>query len=324
MPAPDGSVTTEQCYPHDPAWARFFGYADDRGGLTYRSRRSDKELVERHWSMLPFTGANANLTGNFGVTTFNPAVDVEYLTLLDDTATHNPIKMSAKKFTYDFNGNLTQQIDYDWFDPALVTRGSDGVPTGVPASATALRTTNYAQYNQASTAWSAYVYGKLVLTTVSPLILNAPRQTTLGSSIIQFSYDGQAFDVAPSFGNLTTKRVWNDVDNTWITTSNTFDFNGNVVSSTDGRGKVTQYYFDDATHALPTRVVVDPQNGTGAQTTTTTYDYATGLVTSITDANNATSTIDYTNQLLGAIDPFGRPGVTIDPLVTAGGSNEHL
>src|ERR1043166_5949036 len=141
MTAPDGSVTTEQCSPHDPAWARFFGYADDRGGLTSRSRRSDKELVERHWSMLPFPGGNANLTGNFGVTTFNPAVDVEYLTLLDDTATHNPIKMSAKKFTYDFNGNLTQQIDYDWFDPALVTRGSDGVPTGGPASATALRTT---------------------------------------------------------------------------------------------------------------------------------------------------------------------------------------
>ena len=95
---PDGSVNTEQCYPHDPAWARFFGYADDRGGLTYRSRRSDKEVVERHWTMLPFSGANTNLTGNFGVTTFNPVVDVEYHTLLDDTPSHNPIKMSATKY----------------------------------------------------------------------------------------------------------------------------------------------------------------------------------------------------------------------------------
>ncbi|HEX3253496.1 MAG TPA: DUF2341 domain-containing protein, partial [Pyrinomonadaceae bacterium] len=320
---PDGSVNTEQCYPHDPAWARFFGYADDRGGLTYRSRRSDKEVVERHWTMLPFSGANTNLTGNVGVTTFNPVVDVEYHTLLDDTPSHNPVKMSATKYQYDFNGNLTQQIDYDWFDPALVTRSSEGVPTGVPASATALRITNYSHYNQAATAGSANVYGKRLLATASPLILNAPRQTTLGSSIVQFSYDGQAFDVAPTAGNVTTKRVWDDLDNKWITTSSTYDVYGNTVTSTDGRGKVTQYAFDDSTHALPNRVIVDPQNGTGTQTTTTAYDYSTGLVTSITDPNNATSTIDYTNQLLGTIDPFGRPGVTIGPLVNAGGVNQH-
>src|ERR1041385_7141195 len=321
--SPDGSVTTEQCYPHDPAWARFFGYADDRGGLTYRSRRADKEVVERHWTMLPFSGANTNLTGNFGLTTFNPVVDVEYLTLLDDTANHNPIKMSAKKFQFDFNGNLTQEIDFDWFDPALVTRGSDGVPTGVPASATVLRTTNYSHYNQGASSSSANLYAKRVLGTASPLILNAPRQTTLGSSIVQFSYDGQAVDVAPIVGNLTTRRVWNDLDNTWITTGSTYDFYGNVLSTTDGRGKVIQYFYDDATHALPNRVVVDPQNGTGTQTTTTVYDYATGLVTSVTDANNATSTIDYTNQLLGTIDPLGRPGVAIGPLVSTGGVNQH-
>jgi Tol biopolymer transport system component len=47
-----------------------------------------------------------------------------------------------------------------------------------------------------------------------------------------------------------------------------------------------------------TGVVVDPQNGTGTQTTTTTFDFSTGLVTSQTDANGKVSTIDYTNQLL--------------------------
>ena len=320
---PDGSVNTEQCYPHDPAWARFFGYADDRGGLTYRSRRSDKTVIERHWTMLPFSGANTNLTGDFGVTTFNPVVDVQYTNLLDDTPSHNPLKMSAKKYQYDFNGNLTQQIDYDWFDPALVTRDSAGVPTGVPASATVLRTTNYSQYNQAGTASSTNVYAKRSLTTATPLILSAPQHTTLGSSIVQFSYDGQAYGVAPTAGNLTSKQVWDNLDSKWITTSNTYDVYGNLLTATDGRGKVTQYFYDDTTHALPNRVVVDPQNGTGTQTTTTVYDYATGLVTSNTDPNSATSTIDYTNQLLGTVDPFGRPGVTIEPLVNAGGVNQH-
>ena len=320
---PDGSVNAEQCYPHDPAWARFFGYADDRGGLSYRSRRSDKEVVERHWTMLPFSGANTNLTGNFGVTTFNPVVDVEYLTLLDDTPSHNPVKMSAKKYQYDFNGNLTQQIDYDWFDPGLVTRDSVGVPTGVPASATVLRTTNNSHYNQAATASSTNVYAKRSLSTATPLILSAPQQTTLGPGIVQFSYDGQSYGVAPTVGNLTSKRVWDDLDNKWITTSSTYDVYGNVLTATDGRGKVTQYFYDDATHALPNRVVVDPQNGTSTQTTTTVYDFATGLVTSITDPNNATTTTDYTNQLLGTIDPFARPGVITGPLVNASGVNQH-
>lgn len=321
--APDGSESFEQCYPHDPAWARFFGYADDRGGLTYRSIRSDKEMVERHWIMLPFTGANTGVTGSFGTVTFNPVVDVEYLTLLDDTPSHNPVKMSAKKYQYDFNGNVTQEIDYDWFDPAGVTRGSDGVPTGVPVSATVLRTTNNSHYNQAGTASSTNVYAKRSLSTATPLILNAPQQTTLGSSIVQLSYDGQSYGVEPTVGNVTSKRVWDDLDNKWITTSSTYDVYGNVATATDGRGKITQYFYDDATHARPNRVVVDPQNGTGAQTTTTAYDFATGLVTSVTDPNNVTSTIDYTNLLLSAIDPFGRPGIMIGPLVNAGGGNQH-
>jgi hypothetical protein len=99
--------------------------------------------------------------------------------------------MSAKKYQYDFNGNLTQQIDYDWFDPALVSRSVEGVPTGVPAGATVLRTTDYSHYNQAATAGSANVYAKRSLSTATPLILSAPRLTTLGLSVVKFGYDGR-------------------------------------------------------------------------------------------------------------------------------------
>ena len=119
-------------------------------------------------------------------------------------------------------------------------------------------------------------------------------------------------------GNLTTKTSWVDLDSKWITTSNTYGLYGNLATSTDGRGKVTQFFYDDSTHALPNRVVVDPQNTTGTQTTTTAYDYSTGLVTSQTDANGQVTTIDYTNQLLGTVDPFGRPGVTKEPEITIG------
>ena len=77
---------------------------------------------------------------------------------------------------------------------------------------------------------------------------------------------------------------------------------------------VTQFFYD-ATMALPSSVVVDPLNGTGQQTTSTVYDFASGLPTSVTDPNGRTTSTSYTNQLLGtgAVDPFGRPGVVTDP-----------
>lgn len=111
--------------------------------------------------------------------------------------------------------------------------------------------------------------------------------------------------------------MWDDLDNKWITSSQAYGSYGNLISKTDPRGKVTQFYYDDATHAVPNRVVVDPQNGTGTQTATTVFDYYTGLVTSQTDANNNISTIDYTNHLLGTMDPFGRPGITLGPTVAS-------
>ena len=82
-----------------------------------------------------------------------------------------------------------------------VSRDAQGVPTGVPGSATVLRVTNSSHYNQAIGSTSTNVYAKRSLSTGTPLILNAPKETTLGPSIVQFSYDGQAYGVAPTVGN---------------------------------------------------------------------------------------------------------------------------
>jgi RHS repeat-associated protein len=305
----DGSVVSENFYPQMAMLGSGFGGSYyGVSGLGYRNTKPFQK-VERHWSNLIFTGASLNSPG--GTVVFNPVVDAEYTTLTD--ASGNNLKMSAKKFQYDFNGNVTQTTEYDWFDPASVSRDSNGVPTDVPLGATVLRTTNNSYYNSATTASSANVYAKRAIATGTPLIINALQQTTVGPSIAQFSYDGQAYGVAPTGGNVTTKKVWVDLDVKWITTSNTYGLYGNLATSTDGRGKVTQFFYDDATHALPNRVVVDPQNGTGTQTTTTAYDYSTGLVTDQTDVNGRISTISYTNQLLGTVDPFGRPGIILAP-----------
>ncbi|MGZ5530180.1 MAG: hypothetical protein ACXWJB_16000, partial [Limisphaerales bacterium] len=310
---PDGSYVSELNYCSAPQTP---GCAMGKSGLVYRTNRPFMR-TERHWSNL-LVGDSA---APGGLLTFNPVVDAEYTTLLD--ASNNALKMSAKTYQYDYNANVTQTTEYDWFDPSLVSRDAQGVPTGVPGSATVLRVANNSYYNQATSSTSANVYKNRSASTGAPLILNALQQNTVGPAITQLSYDYQPYGYAPTAGNLTSKSVWDDVDTKWITTSQTYGPYGNVATSMDARGKVTQFFYDDATHALPNRVVVDPQNSTGTQTTAVAYDYSTGLVTSTTDPNNQPTTIYYTNQLLGSVDPFGRPGLTIGPLVSSGGSNQH-
>src|SRR5262249_11750690 len=107
---PDGSVTIDTAYPTDSGATAFA--RDGKAGLVYRSNRSHKEMVERHWTMLPFSGANTGPAGmNSGSVSFNPVVDAEYFSLLDGTQNDTPVRMSAKKYQYDYNGNMIQEID---------------------------------------------------------------------------------------------------------------------------------------------------------------------------------------------------------------------
>ncbi|HKO35499.1 MAG TPA: hypothetical protein VJV21_03410, partial [Pyrinomonadaceae bacterium] len=313
---PDGSTITENKFGRPGYIGSGYGGA----GVPYRTTRPFMK-TERHWTHMVFSGAQTASPN--GDVDFNSVIDYEYTTLTD--AAGNNLKMSAKAFQYDYNGNLTQTTEYDWFDPALVSRDAQGVPTGVPGSATVLRTTTNSYYNPATTSSSGNVYAKRSISTATPLILNALQETITWPARAQFSYDGYPYGTAPNFGNLTSKKVWADLDSKWITTSMTYGTYGNIATSTDARGNVTTFGYLNPALGLPTSVTVDPQNGTGAQITTTEYDYYTGLVTSQTDPNNQLSTIDYTNQLLpgGAKDPFGRPGVTLGPLVNVNGVNQR-
>jgi RHS repeat-associated protein len=311
---PDGTYATESQYTHSTG----MGYGYGKAGLVYRST-SFGQKIERHWTLLKFSGAYDESPG--GIISFNPVVDAEYVTLTD--ANGGNLTMSAKTFQHDYNGNVTQVKEYDWFNPSSVSRDTEGVPTGVPTGATLLRTTDTSYHNSASSDSSSNVYAKRTVTVGTPSILNAVKDTTVGTSQTRISYDSQSYGTAPTLGNVTTVSRFDDQGDTtstndrWVTTSSTYDSYGNVLTSTDANGNVTEILYGDLTHVMPTSVTVNPQNGTGAQTTTTTYDFSTGAVTSKTDPNNKVTTIEYTNSLLGgAIDPFGRPGVVYSPAVT--------
>lgn len=318
---PDGSTVTETMYPYDRAFAQNNAGFGGKEGLTYRTDNSGKVRIERHWTLKIFSGGENIAPGAGTFVTFNPVVDAEYTSLMEGG---QPVKMSAKTFQYDYNGNLLEEKSYDWFDPALVSRDAQGVPTGVPASATLLRTTTNTFYNDSTASTSANVYAKRAVATGLPLILNAVKETITGPSQTRFSYDNQGYAVTPTLGNLTKVSHWDDQNFKWLDTVNTYDTYGNLITTVAPKGVattgdpndfITTFTYDPATHATVTQVMVDPRNGTGPQTTTMVSDYSTGRSLSQTDANGQTVTISYANHLLaGAIDPYMRPGLVTNLL----------
>jgi RHS repeat-associated protein len=112
-------------------------------------------------------------------------------------------------------------------------------------------------------------------------------------------------------GNVTTTRVWNNTNGSWIETHAQYDNFGNLRRSWDGNhsSDINKYtatdYSSDYDYAYPTKVTTLAP-GTNQQTgatagfeTSTVYNYNTGLPTSTTDANNLKTVIEY--------DAFMRP-----------------
>lgn len=234
--------------------------------------------------------------------------------------------MSAKVFQYDYNGNMTSETDYDLFAASLVQRDENNVPMQVPPGIAVLRTVTTSYYNPAPVGsdpspGSPNVYAKRLLADATPRILNAAQETISGASDTRFSYDGGTWPSPPNNGGNLTREERYDNRSTppkWLATTHSYDPTyHNLISTTDPMLNVTTIGYDANTHAQPTSVTVDPLNGTGSQTTHTTYDFSTGLVIDQTDANQQTTHIYYTNQRLGSVDPYGRPGLVVSPPVTS-------
>lgn len=108
-------------------------------------------------------------------------------------------------------------------------------------------------------------------------------------------------------GHPTTKRTWNKDTNTWIVTHTQFDNFGNVRKVWDTTGDQTRYIETDYDplykFAYPTKVKAPPPDPTGIHGMTTgseivkVFDFTTGLVQSITDANGQIATIEYDSLL---------------------------
>ncbi len=168
-------------------------------------------------------------------------------------------KDKAEAYTYDgTNGNQTQKVEY-----GLVTGSDDGTFSD---SGSDLFTTNI---SYASSATST--------------VIGAVKQATvLDQSSVQvkdtkYYYDGLSFGSIDK-GNQTKGENWK-VSSTYINSQKSYNNFGLVAASTDPRGKVTTYSYDDFN--LYPATTTDPLG----YKTQYAYDYSVGKPKKVTDAN---------------------------------------
>jgi RHS repeat-associated protein len=349
---PDGSVTKQEFYEHDPGRGVQAGGSTPLAGLVYRTTRLDSSnnrkitIEEQQWEFKKFTGA-ADVSPE-GTVAFNPVVKATYTTVCDSLG--NLSQMSAMKYVYDFNGNVTSVSEYDFFSPNVPRDSLTDVPLDVPASILPKRITTTNFNNSADADASPNVYAKRNTGTAMPLILNAPWQRVMGEttatplSKMQYAYDGLNIGDAPTMGNVTQESTWlkYGAGSSWIDVYHTYDPIYGTLLTTDApsgnsNGRtVTQYTYGDSTHALPTKIEICLNvSCSEKQTTLKSYDFSTGLPSSVTNVNNQVTTYSYQNLLLSTTqqsiqDPFGRVGIvtspsvaTFDPVTGVSGSGQQ-
>ena len=234
----------------------------------------------------------------------NPYVEKAFATVATGTGTLS--QTAIKTFAYDQNGNLTELAEYDWvgYTASLVTRDENGNLT-IPSMTYPKRVTRHTYHRGGPTdAYHKPTSPRLKTARASTEILGV---SDTGSETRQ-SYRKFTYDNARTTGNLTEERIW---DSTRGTMSNTltnansiriahgYDARyGNRTLTTDGEGRVTRWTYGSRNLYPVTRVVA---SGTPvARTTNYTYDFPTGAVISVTDADNGVTTQT-------TLDAAGRP-----------------
>ncbi len=108
--------------------------------------------------------------------------------------------------------------------------------------------------------------------------------------------------VAPRESNLSILK-WLNTTGTYLTSSSVYNANGTTASTTDPKLNTTTYGYSSGYAGSGPTSITNALN----QTTSHTYDFNTGLVTSTIDPNNQTTSFTYDNmsRLASVIYPDG-------------------
>jgi len=299
--APDGGITRE--YFFDTTMGSIW-----ESGLSYKTVKPDGMTIERIWKQ--------NIPYDYGNTFFpraNSYLKTEFISIKN--AAGSLVSTAIKDYTYEKNGNLTQEAQYDWVSYGSVQRNQWGNPTGaIPPGAPVKRVTVNDYFNQTPPAdWNTY-NPNIYTQASSPSF----RQALQASEVRWGFADTTAltrkeitYDNPSTTGNPIEEKNWDSTEggltrplnpSNSISEFQQYDSFGNITLLTDSRGNQTQNIYDPVngfTNLYPTETKV--ALGSNVQRRKTAeYDFHSGLVTRSTDSDNNVSTAT-------TYDVFGRP-----------------
>ncbi len=271
-------------------------------GVSLKSDNPDGSKVERYWR--PNTP--------FGSRNINPYVKTTFTSIKNAAGQY--AKTAIKDYNYDKNGNITRVAEYDWVPYIDVERDGNGRPTGViPGTAQLKKVTTNTYFNQTLDASITSYDPNAYIETTSPRLRNALATSELGDGSQPLARTELTYDNAATTGNLIEQKSWDSQKGVHsnplspsnsISVINQYDLqvSGKLTQTTNPRGFRTEYTYgavNGFTDLYPTETRV--ATGTSVQRTETReYDFHTGLVTRVTDADNNVSTATI-------YDVFGRP-----------------
>ncbi|MBW0008278.1 MAG: hypothetical protein JO335_11275 [Sphingomonas sp.] len=218
--------------------------------------------------------------------------------------TQNNIGQQSKTDTfYSASGNVTEADIYDY-----------GAAGGAPGPLLKKTVTSYA-------ALGNNIQNRPASVTVYDGAGHQTAQTLFGydeSPLLTTSGVPNHAAVTGSRGNVTTTRHWLNTTGGYLTSTQTYDDTGNVVTRTDPKGNVTTQVYDDNftdhvnrnSRVFETKTILpattDNLSGSPiSQTVTAVYDANTGVKTNVTDANGNPIDIVYDgmNRVVKSILP---------------------
>lgn len=276
----------------------------------------------------------------------NTYIEASFTSLKDSGGNYTTTVI--KEFTYDKNGNVTEVKEYDGVPHSSIPRHSQnylnghvsGMPSGVSSYLKRITRTEY--YNPTPEASDTSADSDVYIhagTTLNPAkkVLRLPKSTKVmdASEAIkaysEITYDHTNYDSSNTkAGNPTLTRMWDSAkstitypltDGNSVKSQATYNSYGMPLTTTDANGNVTNITYGCIDgNILTTCTVIDnlyptkveTAYGTAVQRTTSSiYDFYTGLVKSTTDEDNdLTVATDYDDlgRPVEVITAPGRPG----------------
>lgn len=256
---------------------------------------------------------SSSVTNSYGIVTINqsdPAGHNISTTVIPAVQDLTPLCTNTPCPRIVVSGRLPSKISYNFYDAnGLLVRAIDPASnykdTGYDVLHRAVSTTSYSGANGSGTALTTYTFytdtSKPTITTLTPIDnsnTNFTRQDSVsdeaGRLIATTTYTGT------STLNLAT------IPFGVLTTSSTYDGQGNLLTTTDPNGHITNYGYENTGWLRYVTQTVTSQGV--SQTLVTRYDYdPAGNQIHTTDANNhvITNTYDALNRLFIAQDALG-------------------